>query len=54
MKIEVEGMEVEIIKGGTKFFNHLDDITLIIEEKLKVESKIINTVNSICNFEDGK
>ena len=53
MKIDVEGMEVEMISGGKKFFNYFDDVTLIIEEKLTGESKIVNTLNSICQFEYG-
>jgi FkbM family methyltransferase len=53
VKIDVEGMEVEMIKGATKFFQYFDDITLIIEEKLSGESLIRDTLNSICKFEYG-
>lgn len=53
VKIDVEGMEVEMIKGATKFFQYFNDITLIIEEKLSGESIIRDTLNSICNFEYG-
>ncbi|MBC7381420.1 MAG: FkbM family methyltransferase [Bacteroidia bacterium] len=53
MKIDVEGMEVEMLKGATKFFRYFNNITLIIEEKLTGESRIINTLNEICAFEYG-
>ena len=53
MKIDVEGMEVEMINGAKRFFQYFDDITLIIEEKLTGESRIINTLNDICLFEYG-
>lgn len=53
VKIDVEGMEVEMIKGAQKFFQYFDDITLIIEEKLSGESIIRDTLNEICKFEYG-
>jgi FkbM family methyltransferase len=53
VKIDVEGMEVEMIKGAKKFFQHFDDITLIIEEKLSGESIIRDSLNEICKFEYG-
>lgn len=53
VKIDVEGMEVEMIKGATKFFQYFEDITLIIEEKLSGESVIRDTLNTICKFEYG-
>ncbi len=53
MKIDVEGMEVDMIKGARKFFQYFDNITLIIEEKLTGESKIRSTLNEICDFDYG-
>jgi FkbM family methyltransferase len=53
VKIDVEGMEVEMIKGAKKFFQYFNDITLIIEEKLSGESDIRNSLNEICDFEYG-
>ena len=53
VKIDVEGMEVEMIKGAKNFFQYFNNITLIIEEKLSGESDIRNTLNEICNFEYG-
>lgn len=53
MKIDVEGMEVEMISGAKNFFKYFDQVTLIIEEKLTGESKIISCLKSICDFEFG-
>ena len=53
VKIDVEGMEVEMLKGATQFFKHFKHITLIIEEKLSGESLIRDTLNEICAFEYG-
>jgi FkbM family methyltransferase len=54
VKIDVEGMEVEMIKGASKFLQYFDNITLIIEEKLSGESLIRDALNEICNFEYGQ
>jgi FkbM family methyltransferase len=53
VKIDVEGMESEMIKGAKKFFQHFDNITLIIEEKLNGESIIRDALSEICSFEFG-
>ncbi len=53
MKIDIEGMEVEMIKGAKIFFQYFDNITLIIEEKLTGESKITKALNEVCNFKYG-
>ncbi|MDZ4667915.1 MAG: FkbM family methyltransferase [bacterium] len=53
VKIDVEGMEVEMIRGAKKFFQYFDHITLIIEEKLSGESIIRDALNEICPFEYG-
>jgi FkbM family methyltransferase len=54
IKIDVEGMEVDMIKGAAKFLTHFEDITLIIEEKLSGQSSIRDALNDICNFEFGQ
>lgn len=53
VKIDVEGMEVEMLRGAAAFFKYFRHITLIIEEKLSGESEIIHTLNAICPFEYG-
>jgi FkbM family methyltransferase len=53
MKIDVEGMEVEMLKGAENFFRYFNNVTLIIEEKISGESEILKTLNSICDFEYG-
>jgi FkbM family methyltransferase len=54
MKIDVEGMEVEMLKGAQKFFSYFDNVTAIIEEKISGGSNITQTLNSIYDkFEYG-
>jgi FkbM family methyltransferase len=53
MKIDVEGMEVEMLAGATKFLQYFNDVTIIIEEKISGESEIKSTLNAICRFEYG-
>ena len=53
MKIDVEGMEVEMLKGAAKFFRAFDNITLIIEEKISGMESIRNTLDSIGRFQYG-
>jgi FkbM family methyltransferase len=54
VKIDIEGMEVEMIKGASKFLQYFENITLIIEEKLSGESSIRDALNEICQFEYGQ
>lgn len=53
MKIDVEGMEVEMLQGAKEFFQYFNNVTVIIEEKISGESAIIQTLDAICNFEYG-
>lgn len=54
MKIDVEGMEVEMLRGATRFIRHFADITIIIEEKISGESGIRATLDAIGNFVYGR
>lgn len=54
IKVDVEGMEVEMLKGATKFFQCHDNITMIIEEKISGGTNIMNALDLICKFEYGK
>lgn len=53
MKIDVEGMEVEMLKGAERFIRHFDNITLIIEEKVTGGQRIMQTLNAFGKFEYG-
>jgi len=53
IKIDVEGMEVEMLEGAKQFLQNHSAVTLIIEEKLSGEGAIQNMLNSICKFEYG-
>jgi FkbM family methyltransferase len=54
VKIDVEGMELLMISGAQEFFNHFENITIIIEEKLIGESIIRDKLSEISNFSFGK
>src|SRR5690606_16408860 len=53
VKIDVEGMEVEMLKGAEQFIRHFDNITLIIEEKVTGGQRIMQTLDSFARFEYG-
>lgn len=53
IKIDVEGMEIDLIEGARKFLNHFTDVILVIEEKLTGEGAIRNFLNSVEYFEFG-
>ena len=53
MKVDVEGMEVEMLKGARKFLQAFDDVTLIIEEKISGMENIRKTLDSMGRFEYG-
>ena len=53
IKIDVEGMEVEMLEGARKFLQNHPNIVLIIEEKLSGEGAIRKELNTICKFEYG-
>ena len=54
IKIDVEGMELEMLQGASKFLNRFNNIVLIIEEKFSGESNIRNGLSNIARFEYGK
>lgn len=54
MKIDVEGMEVEMLKGAEKFLKYFSHITLIIEEKITGSQRIVETLNAFGKFEYGR
>ena len=54
IKIDVEGMELEMLQGATQFLNTFDNVVLIIEEKFSGENNIRRGLSSIANFEYGK
>lgn len=53
VKIDVEGMEVEMLKGAERFIKHFSNITLIIEEKVTGSARIMQTLDSFAKFEYG-
>lgn len=54
IKLDVEGMETEAIKGAFKFILNYSDIHLIIEEKHSGKQLIQDALNEIALFEFGK
>lgn len=53
IKIDVEGMEVEMLEGAKNFIHKYPHIVLIIEEKLSGEGEILKVLNKISRFEFG-
>lgn len=54
IKIDVEGMELEMLQGASEFLKTFDNLVLIIEEKFSGESNIRKGLSAIANFEYGK
>ena len=54
IKIDVEGMELEMLEGARQFINSYDDIVMIIEEKFSGEDNIRKGLSKIADFEFGK
>ncbi|MEI7828606.1 MAG: FkbM family methyltransferase [Prolixibacteraceae bacterium] len=52
-KLDVEGMEPQVIKGSTKFIQDFPNITFVMEEKHSGKVKIMDSLNSIASFEFG-
>ncbi|MES2382645.1 MAG: FkbM family methyltransferase [Bacteroidota bacterium] len=53
VKIDVEGMEIDLLEGARNFLNYFDEVILIIEEKLSGEGEIKNYISKNHNFEFG-
>ncbi len=53
VKIDIEGMEVEMLKGSEHFIRYFDNVTFIIEEKISGSRQIINTLDAFGKFEYG-
>jgi FkbM family methyltransferase len=54
IKIDVEGMELDMLNGAANFLKRFPHIVLIIEEKFSGESNIRNGLSLIADFEYGK
>lgn len=54
IKIDVEGMEVEMLEGAMHFINSHEDIVMIIEEKFSGEDNIRRGLSKIADFEFGQ
>lgn len=54
IKIDVEGMEVEMLEGAMYFINSHEDIVMIIEEKFSGEDNIRRGLSKIADFEFGQ
>lgn len=54
IKIDVEGMELDMLHGAAGFLKRFPHIVLIIEEKFSGESNIRNGLSTIADFEYGK
>lgn len=54
MKIDIEGMELDMLRGARNFLQTFPHLVLIIEEKFSGESNIRKGLSEIANFEYGK
>jgi FkbM family methyltransferase len=54
IKLDVEGMEAEAIRGASEFIKYYQNITLIIEDKHSGIQSIKETLGDIALFEFGK
>lgn len=52
-KLDVEGMEPEVLRGAEKFIHEYPDITFVMEDKHSGKDSIKNTLNAIAPFEFG-
>ena len=51
VKLDVEGMEQEVLKGSADFIRNYPNITFILEEKFTGEDKIRSVLNTLGSFE---
>ncbi len=54
VKMDMEGMETEGIKGGINFFKSIDNLTIIAEAKHSGEDEIVKALNKLADFEIGE
>ena len=52
-KLDVEGMEVEALKGAVDFIHQFPNITFVMEDKHTGKENIIELLNEIAKFEIG-
>jgi len=52
-KLDVEGMEIEAIRGSTNFIRRYPNITFILEDKHTGQYPIRDTLRKIASFEFG-
>jgi len=52
-KLDVEGMELEALKGATQFIHQFPQITFIMEDKHTGKENIMKLLNDIAKFEIG-
>lgn len=53
-KLDVEGMEIQALKGAVNFVRQYPDITFIVEDKISGLDKIKSLLNEQGNFEYGR
>lgn len=53
IKIDIEGMEVEMLKGAEQFIKNFRNIMFIIEEKISGSQRIMDVLNAFGKFEYG-
>lgn len=53
-KLDVEGMEIEVLRGATSFIQNYPNITFVIEDKHSGKDPIKETLSSIAHFEFGR
>lgn len=54
IKIDVEGMELEMLHGARNLINSFDDIVMIIEEKFSGEDNIRRGLSKMADWEFGQ
>jgi FkbM family methyltransferase len=53
-KLDVEGMETQVLKGSKQFIQIFPNITFVMEDKHSGKENIMETLSSIANFEFGR
>jgi Methyltransferase FkbM domain len=52
-KMDVEGMELEVLKGAANFIRQYPNITFVLEEKFSGGAQIKSVLNELGRFEYG-